>query len=70
MVKLKRLGVCVAAVFILAFIQACTVVKVVDAAASTTVGVAKGTVKATGKVAGAVIPDGEDDDDKKDNQDD
>jgi hypothetical protein len=39
----------------------CTVVKVVDAAASTTVGVAKGAVKTTGKVAGAAIPDGDKD---------
>lgn len=38
--------------------QGCTVVKVVDAAASTAVGVTKATVKTTGKVAGAVIPDG------------
>jgi sugar phosphate permease len=40
-------------------LQACTVVKVVDAAASTTVGVAKGTAKVGGKVAGAAIPDGD-----------
>jgi len=40
----------------------CTVVKVVDAAASTAVGVTVGTVKATGKVLGAVIPDGDNDD--------
>lgn len=44
-------------------LQACTVVKVVDAAASTTVGVAKGTAKVTGKVAGAAIPDGKDKED-------
>ena len=51
--------------FALACLNACTVVKVVDAAASTAIGVTKGAVKATGAVAGAVIPDG-DDDDKKD----
>lgn len=38
--------------------QGCTVIKVVDAAASTAIGVTKATVKTTGKVAGAVIPDG------------
>ena len=43
--------------------QACTVVKVVDAAASTAVGAAKGTAKVTGKVAGAAIPDGDEDED-------
>lgn len=42
--------------------SACTVVKVVDAAASTAVGVTVGTVKATGKVLGAAIPDGDNDD--------
>ncbi len=40
-------------------LQACTVIRVVDAAASTTIGVAKGTAKVTGKVAGAAIPDGD-----------
>jgi len=49
-------------VCILAALPACTVVKVVDAAASTTIGVAKGTAKVTGKVAGAAIPDGDDKD--------
>jgi hypothetical protein len=38
-------------------LSACTVVKVVDVAASTTIGA----VKTTGKVVGAVIPDGDDD---------
>ncbi len=42
----------------------CTVVKVVDAAASTAVAVTVGTVKATGKVLGAVIPDGDNDDEE------
>ncbi len=47
---------------LLLFMSACTVVKVVDAAASTAVGVTVGTVKATGKVLGAAIPDGDDHD--------
>ncbi len=41
-------------------LSSCTVVRVVDAAASTTVGA----IKTTGKVVGAAIPDG--DKDKKD----
>jgi len=52
-------------VFVALGLQACTVVKVVDLAASTTIGVAKGTAKATGAVVGAAIPDGDDDKDKK-----
>lgn len=47
-------------------LQACTVVKVVDVAASTTIGVAKGTVKATGAVVDAAIPDGDDEDEDDD----
>jgi hypothetical protein len=38
----------------------CTAVKVVDAAASTAIGVTKGTVKTTGRVVGAAIPSGKD----------
>ncbi|MCA1790778.1 MAG: NF038104 family lipoprotein [Thioalkalivibrio sp.] len=38
----------------------CTAVKVVDAAASTAIGVTKGTVKTTGRVIGAAIPSGKD----------
>ena len=51
-------------------LQGCTVVRVVDAAASTTIGVAKGTVKATSKVVSAAIPDGNDEkkEDKKKNK--
>ena len=48
------------------FLSSCTVVKVVDVAASTAIGVTKGVVKTTGKVVGAAIPDG----DKKDKEDD
>jgi len=48
---------------------ACTVVKVVDAVASTAVGVTATAVKTTGKAVGAVIPDG-DDKDTKDSTDD
>lgn len=44
----------------------CTVVKVVDATASTAIGVTMGTVKMTGKAIGAAIPEG--DEDKEDNQ--
>lgn len=47
------------------FLQACTVVKIVDVAASTTVGVASGAVKATGAVVGAAIPDGDDESDEE-----
>ena len=42
----------------------CTAIAVVDAVASTAVGVTKVAVKGTTAVVGAVIPDG--DDDKKD----
>jgi len=39
----------------------CTVVKVVDTAASTAVGAAVGAAKVTGKVVGATMPDGDED---------
>lgn len=64
---LKKVALATACGFLCAFsLQACTVVKVVDLAASTTIGVAKGTVKATGAVVGAAIPDGDDDKEDKD----
>lgn len=64
---LKKMTLAIALGVSLVFcLQACTVVKVVDLAASTTIGVAKGTVKATGAVVGAAIPDGDDDDKEKD----
>ena len=62
--KVLRILVCSSSLFMF---QGCTVVKVVDVAASTTIGVAKGTAKATGKVVGAAIPDGDDDEDSDDN---
>jgi|GEM_PF-4486431 len=40
----------------------CTAIAVVDAVASTAVGVTKVAVKGTTAVVGAVIPDGDDDD--------
>nr|WP_296751293.1 NF038104 family lipoprotein [Thioalkalivibrio sp.] len=47
--------------FLLALLSSgCTAVKVVDAAASTAIGVTKGTVKTTGRVVGAAIPSGKD----------
>lgn len=58
-IKIGLLGFVLSSMFLF---QACTVVRVVDAAASTTIGVAKGTVKTTGKVVGAAIPDGDDKD--------
>jgi len=50
-------------------LQSCTVVKVVDVAASTTIGAAKGAAKVTGKAVGAAIPDGDDKDKKHDEDD-
>lgn len=47
-------------------LQACTVVAIADAAASTVVGVGKVAVKGTIAVADAVIPDGDEDDDDDD----
>ena len=49
-------------------LSSCTVVKIVDTAASTAVGVTKGAVKLTGKAVGAVIPDGDKKDEKKDDE--
>jgi len=51
-------GVLLPWVFLL---SGCTAVKIVDAAASTAVGAAVGAVKVTGKVVGAPIPDGDED---------
>ena len=45
--------------FLVFGLSACTVVKVVDIAASTAVGA----VKTTGKVVAAAVPDGDDDED-------
>ena len=45
-------------------LSSCTVVKVVDVAASTAIGVTKTAVKTTGKVVGAAIPDGDKDKDE------
>ncbi len=42
----------------------CTAIAVVDAVASTAVGVTKVAVKGTTAVVGAVIPDGDDEDEK------
>jgi len=58
---LKTLFLCL---FVVGLSSGCTVVKVVDAAASTTVGAVKGTAKVTGKVVGAAIPDGDKKEDK------
>lgn len=44
-------------------IQGCTVVSIVDAAASTAVTVGTVAVKGTGALIGAAIPDGDDEDD-------
>ena len=43
----------------------CTAITLVDAAASTAVGVGKLAVKGTTAAIGAVIPDGEDDEEEK-----
>jgi len=45
----------------------CTAIAVVDAAASTAIGVTKVAVKGVTATAGALIPDGEDDKKKKGN---
>ncbi len=55
----------IACAIFVALLSSCTVVKVVDTAASATIGVAKTAVKTTGKVAGAAIPDGDDKKEKK-----
>lgn len=41
-------------------LSSCTAIAIVDAAASTAIGVGKGAVKITGAVAGAAIPNGDD----------
>ena len=46
--------------------SSCMVVKVVDVAASTAIGVTKVAVKTTGAVVGAVIPDGDDEETEPD----
>lgn len=62
-----QLYVVAASVAVLGLIgPGCTVVSVVDAVASTAVGVTKVAVKGTTAVVGAVIPDGKDDEEKKD----
>lgn len=52
----------------LPLLSGCTVVSAVDVVAGTAIDVSVGTVKTTGKVIGAVIPDGDDreDDDRED----
>lgn len=57
------------AAFVSITLCSCTVVKVVDTAASAAVGVTKGAVKTTGKVVGAAIPDGDKDKKKDDDED-
>lgn len=54
------------ALFVLVLLSSsgCTAIAVVDAVASTAVGVAKVAVKGTTAVVGAVIPDGDDEKDK------
>lgn len=69
MIKIKKTFIICAVFAATLSLHACTVVKVVDVAASTTIGVAKGTAKATGKVVGAAIPDGDDDDKKEESKD-
>ncbi|MDA9004065.1 NF038104 family lipoprotein [bacterium] len=44
-------------------LQSCTVVAIVDAAASTAITAGSLVVQGTGAVIGAAIPDGDDDDD-------
>ncbi len=61
--KLPRAALGVLFVLVLLSNSGCTAIAVVDAVASTAVGVAKVAVKGTTAVVGAVIPDG---DNKKD----
>ncbi len=56
-----RLFICT---LFLSMLNGCTVLAIADVAASTAIGVTKGVVKTTGKVVGAVIPDGDDDEKK------
>ena len=68
MLNFKFSRVAMAAVMVLLALQVtgCTVIAVVDAVASTAVGVTKVAVKGTTAVVGAVIPGGDDDEKKED----
>jgi len=63
--KLPHLKVGFFVLLVSVFASGCTVVSAVDAVASTAIGVTKVAVKGTTAVVGAVIPDGDDEKDKK-----
>ena len=59
------LRVLCALTLVVSMTSGCTAVALVDAAASTAVGVGKVAAKGVTATAGALIPDGDDDDEKK-----
>ena len=59
------LRVLCALALVVSMTSGCTAVALVDAAASTAVGVGKVAAKGVTATAGALIPDGDDDDEKK-----
>lgn len=61
-VRIKNMRSALVLLFVASIsLSGCTVIAVADAAASATVGAAKATVKTTGAVLDAAIPDGEED---------
>ncbi len=66
---LKHIGFSATLALVALVSSGCTVIKVVDVAASTAIGVTKVAVKTTGKVVGAAIPDGDDEDNENESDD-
>lgn len=64
--KISRMLVAAAIALLALQMTGCTVIAVADAVASTAIGVTKVAVKGTTAVVGAVIPGGDDDDEKDD----